>query len=325
MTNRNPPKKVGLHPRNRHQGRYNFLQLKAISPELTPFLSMNQYGDESIDFSDPKAVKTLNRALLKQFYGILNWDVPPHYLCPPIPGRADYIHHIADLLASCNDGIIPTGESVRVLDVGVGANCIYPIIGHCEYGWKFLGSDIDTTALDSAKTIIQSNKTLESTIELRLQSSATHIFKGLLQDRELIDLSICNPPFHSSLSAAQEGTRRKWKNLKKGERITQRPILNFGGKNAELWCKGGEEAFIRQMIAESTQFAKQCFWFSTLVSKQSNLPQIYGTLRKGQVQDVRTIEMAQGQKKSRIIAWTFLTHQQQLEWRKLRWKAFYNK
>jgi 23S rRNA (adenine1618-N6)-methyltransferase len=44
--------------------------------------------------------------LLISYYDIQKWDIP-HYLCPPIPGRADYIHYIADLLAESNNGIIP--------------------------------------------------------------------------------------------------------------------------------------------------------------------------------------------------------------------------
>jgi 23S rRNA (adenine1618-N6)-methyltransferase len=39
---------------------------------------------------------------------------------PPIPGRADYIHQIADLLATCNKKVVPTGADIRILDIGVG-------------------------------------------------------------------------------------------------------------------------------------------------------------------------------------------------------------
>ena len=42
----------------------------------------------------------LNRAILMHHYGVKSWDIPAGYLCPPIPGRADYIHSVADLLAA---------------------------------------------------------------------------------------------------------------------------------------------------------------------------------------------------------------------------------
>ncbi|MET1078906.1 MAG: RlmF-related methyltransferase, partial [Pseudomonas sp.] len=162
-----PPPQVEknpLHPRNRHQGRYDFPALITGSPELAAFVILNPYGKQSIDFADPAAVRLFNRALLKQFYGIAHWDIPAGYLCPPIPGRADYLHYLADLLAAGNGGQIPRGARVRALDIGVGANCIYPLIGHCDYGWQFVGSDIDATALASASTIVGANAKLAGAI-----------------------------------------------------------------------------------------------------------------------------------------------------------------
>lgn len=313
--------KKGLHPRNQHQGRYDFNRFLLSCPELSEFVFNNKFNEQSIDFSNPQAVKTLNRALLKSYYGISKWDIPENYLCPPIPGRADYLHHIADLLCSFNGGIIPRGRWVRVLDIGVGANCIYPLIGHIEYGWSFLGSDIDPVALASAKQIVEANNLPD--IEFQIQKSATNIFKNILQPGERFDLSICNPPFHASVDEAQEGSRRKWRNLGKGKQKSHQntsPVLNFGGQSTELWCAGGEKAFVCRMIEESGLIPQTCFWFSTLISKESNLPIVYAALKKSQAFEIRTMDMAQGQKKSRIVAWTFLNKGQQEEWRMKRWK-----
>jgi 23S rRNA (adenine1618-N6)-methyltransferase len=309
--------KEDLHPRNKHRSRYDFKQLIASCKELEPFVAVNQYDIETIDFTNPIAVKALNRALLKYFYGISNWDIPENYLCPPIPGRADYIHYIADLLSTCNNGVIPQGNSIKVLDIGVGANCVYPIIGTKEYGWHFVGTDIDSIAIKSAKQIINSNNLADS-IECRQQTSSSTIYRGIIKSDEVFDISICNPPFHSSLAEALEGTQRKWKNL--GIKKTNTTRLNFGGQNNELWCKGGEAGFINSMIEESAQIPHKCFWFSTLVSKKSNLLGVYRALAQVQAQEVKTIDMAQGQKISRIVAWTFLTKAQQKQWVLKRWK-----
>ncbi len=228
MRNRNakardrPAAKAGLHPRNPHRDRYDFAQLIRSWPELAPLVAVNAYGDPSIDFADPVAVQALNRALLLHFYDVRGWDLPPGYLCPPIPGRADYLHHLADLLASCNGGVVPCGESVRALDIGVGANCIYPLIGHREYGWRFLGSDIDPTALASAARILEANPGLAGAIELRLQRSPSHIFQDLLEGNETFDVCLCNPPFHASPQEAREGTERKWRNLRKKRTLSNR-------------------------------------------------------------------------------------------------------
>ncbi|KXS31839.1 MAG: Ribosomal RNA large subunit methyltransferase F [Candidatus Gallionella acididurans] len=295
--------KPGLHPRNPHLGRYDFKQLIKASPGLAGFVAANAYGDESIDFADPAAVRALNRALLVDSYGVAGWDIPAQYLCPPIPGRADYLHYLADLLAAGNGGVIPRGASVRVLDIGTGANCIYPLIGTRSYGWQFVASDIDPAAIASAQAILDANPGLGETIGLRLQPSREAIFTGVIKTGEHFDLTLCNPPFHASLAEANAGTQRKWKNL--GKPATGSPALNFGGQGAELWCKGGEEAFVRRMIEESTQFRGQCSWFTTLVSKSASLPGVYRALKKAGVQDHRTIEMAQGQKKSRFVAWAY--------------------
>jgi len=308
-----PKEKSRLHPRNKHRERYDFKQLIESCPELARFVKVNVYDDESIDFFDPDAVKMLNKALLKHFYNISYWDIPENYLCPPIPGRADYIHTLADLLASKNNGKIPTGETIKCLDIGVGANCVYPVIGNTEYGWSFIGSEIDPVAIESANKIIELNPGLKGKIEIRLQPDPEDIFCGILGKDELIDITICNPPFHASPAEARSGTLRKLSNLNK-KRITK-PVLNFAGQNNELWCEGGEERFVRSMINQSRQFSTSCFWFSTLISKESTLKSVYESLRKAEVFETKTMAMGQGNKTTRIVAWTFLNREQQHKWK----------
>jgi 23S rRNA (adenine1618-N6)-methyltransferase len=309
--------KDNLHPRNLHRQGYDFERLIKATSELKPFVKLNKYNTESINFSDPDAVKTLNRALLKQFYGIKHWDIPAGYLCPPIPGRADYMHYIADLLAESNKGVIPIGEQVKVLDIGTGANSVYPIIGNSVYGWQFVGTDIDPVAIRSANDIIANNPQIKDNIVSRLQTNKADVFKRVIKTGEVFDLTVCNPPFHASWQEAQAGTNRKWDNLNNAKSNT---VLNFGGKNNELWCTGGEAMFIRHMIEQSALFAKDVFWFSTLVSKKDTLAGVYKGLRKVEAKDVRTISMSQGQKVSRIVAWTFLSEVEQLAWRELHWR-----
>ncbi|MGY2259727.1 23S rRNA (adenine(1618)-N(6))-methyltransferase RlmF [Pseudomonas sp. SDO55104_S430] len=314
-----PREKASLHPRNRHQGRYDFPALIKSTPELGKFVIINPYGKESIDFASPEAVRVFNRALLKAFYGIAHWDIPADYLCPPVPGRADYVHFLADLLASGNDEVIPRGAAVKVLDVGTGANCVYPLIGHSDYRWHFLGSDIDATAISAAKTIIAANR-LNKAIQIRQQANRKQILLGLLESDERFDLTMCNPPFHSSLEEATRGSSRKWRALGKADPKRKLPVLNFGGQAAELWCEGGEVRFVTQLIGESAQVGQQVLWFSTLVSKASNLPAMQTALKKAGALESRVVEMSQGQKQSRFVAWTFQTPEQQQAWRQ-RWKS----
>jgi len=296
--------KDGLHPRNRHRVRYDFARLVRASPELGKFVGPNPHGDVSIDFANPAAVTALNRALLKSDYGIAHWDIPPGYLCPPIPGRADYLHHVADLLAEGNLTGIPRGDTVVVLDIGVGSNCVYPIIGAHEYGWRFVGTDIDAVALASARKIVATNRSLAGRVELRLQRSPFEIFKGVVHPGERFAVAICNPPFHASAAEAAAGTQRKLRNLAGGR---ARPVVrNFGGQSHELWCTGGELAFVRRLIAQSAALPPEtCGWFTAIVSKRENLSPLEKTLRVTGAREVRTIALAPGQKKSRILAWRF--------------------
>ena len=307
-----PKIKVKLHRRNKHRGRYDFKLLCESCPELLPFVKLNEFDDESIDFFNAEAVKMLNVALLKHFYEIKYWNIPAKYLCPPIPGRADYIHYIADLLGESFKNIIPTGNKIKCLDIGVGANCVYPIIGNIEYSWSFVGSDIDLEAIKSATNIVESNSQLKGQIELRLQKKSKDIFSGIILKNEKFYFSICNPPFHASAEDAEQGTLRKLKNLKK--KNVKHPKLNFCGKSNELWCAGGEEKFVTDMIFQSKEFAASCLWFSSLISKQSHLNKIYKALKNVGAVDFKTIPMGQGNKISRVVAWTFLTAQQRKKW-----------
>ncbi|QYM79636.1 23S rRNA (adenine(1618)-N(6))-methyltransferase RlmF [Horticoccus luteus] len=296
--------KPGLHPRNRHAAGYDFAALLRTCPDLAPFVRPSPVGTATIDFADPTAVVALNRALLRHHYGIAHWEIPPGYLCPPVPGRADYLHHVADLLATDHANAIPRGSSVRVLDLGVGANCIYPLLGVCDYGWHFVGTEIDPAALASARRIVAANPALHGAIELRLQRSSAQLFAGVVAPGETFAVSLCNPPFHASAAEAAAGTTRKLRHLHGTARRTA-PALNFGGRPHELWCDGGEPAFIRRLILQSAAHPHLCGWFTTLVSRAENLPAIARLLADVKAADARVIPMAQGQKKSRLVAWRF--------------------
>ena len=311
------PRLSSFHPRNKHQGRYDFDALTEHCPELRPFIKLNAYENESINFADPQAVKWLNTALLKQQYGIGYWKIPKGYLCPPIPGRADYIHHIADLLAKESDGNAPKGEKIRCLDIGTGANCIYPIIGNREYGWSFVGSDIDPAATQAARNIISANADLGDHIELRLQPNSRDIFFGIIKKGEHFDITVCNPPFHASLKEALAGSRRKTSNLS-GKKVNN-PVLNFGGQNRELWYEGGELGFISDMIRQSRKFSHSCLWFSSLVSKKEHVKRIIAVLVNAKVEEYLIVPMGHGNKVSRVVAWTFQAKQEHIDWKLKNW------
>ena len=295
--------KATLHPQNRFRDGYDFPRLIAQRPQLGAFVRPNAYGDLSVDYANPDAVKALNQALLKDAYGLERWDVPAGYLCPPIPGRSEYVHRLADLVRTGGGRLAAHRRPVAVLDVGTGANCIYPLIGASEYGWRCVASEIDPVALRWARTLVAANASVATLIDCRLQRSANRCFAGVIKAGERFDASMCNPPFHASAEAAAEDSRRKRRNL--GTERSSVARLNFGGIASELWCEGGELAFVCRMIAESVRWSDQCRWFTSLVSRSQHLPRLYEALNGVKASDVKTLEMAHGQKKSRILAWTF--------------------
>lgn len=302
MKDQNQEKKK-LHPRNKHNKSYDFNKLIKFVPELSSFIIKNPSGIDTIDFSLPQAVVLLNKAILMSEYRITFWEMPKTNLCPPIPGRADYIHYVADLLAETNNNQIPTGKRIEILDLGIGANTIYPIIGVAEYGWEFVGSEIDNDSIKTAKNIIDNNLHLKNNITLRKQENKRNILKNIIQEKEYFDVVICNPPFFKSKEEVLSKTTQKLKNL--GKETKGKPVQNFSGQNNELWCEGGEKAFITNYIYESMHFKSQAIWFTTLVSNKENLKHLQNLLKKAETKEVRIINMEQGNKISRILAWKY--------------------
>ncbi|WP_291726390.1 23S rRNA (adenine(1618)-N(6))-methyltransferase RlmF [Bernardetia sp.] len=284
-----------MHPKNIHNSPYNFKILIECVPALEKYVFENQYGTQTIDFSNPEAVFYLNKSLLKYHHQVENWAIPKGYLCPSVPSRADYLYYINDLLKE--EG---KTKNIKGLDIGTGANCIYPILATQLFDWKMVGTDIEEIAIQSAQKNITAQKELKKNIEVRHQSSNANIFEGIIQENEYFDFTICNPPFHSSKKEAQKAATSKTKNLKTTE------TLNFGGQSNELWCNGGEALFIKRMIKQSVDFKNQVGWFTVLVSKKENLARIYSLLTKKNV-EYKTIDMEHGNKKTRFVAWQFLS------------------
>ncbi|MRI34428.1 23S rRNA (adenine(1618)-N(6))-methyltransferase RlmF [Endozoicomonas sp. OPT23] len=308
-----------LHPDNPHQGSYDLLSLASKHPALKPHLIKNPTGQLTIDFRSPESVKELNRALLRSFYQIEHWDIPEGYLCPPVPGRTDYLHHAADLLKPLNP------KKVQALDIGTGANLIYPIIGSQTFGWSFIASDIDPVSVNTAKTIVDANSVLKGKIKAVLQPDQQSYFRNIVAEADRVHITVCNPPFHSSLEEAQSGTERKWRNLDRSRQkrngikvndANKNPDqkLNFGGQKAELWCKGGELLFLKKMIRESQDFSQQICWFTSLVSKKDNLLPLQKLLTRMKAKQVKVIAMSQGQKISHMLAWSFMDNGAQSIW-----------
>ena len=296
-----------MHKKSLHNQKYDFDKLIQHYEPLKIHVYLNKYQTKTIDFSNPQAVKALNKALLFTYYHVEYWEFPDENLCPPIPSRVDYIHHIAELLNQSN-----LEDPIKILDIGIGATCIYPLLGRATYNWTFVGSDIDKKSLQVAQDIINKNN-LENAIELRLQKNPQNIINGILQSSDRFAASVCNPPFFKSHADALNATQNKWKGLGRSDDST---VRNFGGTPTELCYAGGEKAFLHNYLYESSQHKLQCFWFTSLVSNIQHVRSMETSLKKLGATEIKVIEMSRGNKISRMVAWTFLTKAQQKEWQK---------
>lgn len=279
-----------FHPKNKFNYGYDFFKLIKVNPNLKLFVFKNQYDEVTIDFSNPKAVKELNKTLLFTYDIISFWNFPDENLCPPIPGRLDYILHLADLLKIQKD--------TTILDIGTGATCIYPLLGVAEFNWNFVASDIDIKSLHTAKDIVVENN-LENKIEIRHQKNKQHILKGIINDEDSLSAVICNPPFYNS---AQEATKA---NTRKNRNLGNKNIRNFSGNHNELWYTGGEKAFLHNYLYESSLIKNKRIWFTSLVSKKENVKSLEKSSKKLNVKIFKEIPMQQGNKVTRIVCWQF--------------------
>ena len=307
--------KTRLHPQNPFAAPYPLTELVKLQPALAAYLKTTPDGRQSVNFAEPEAVTLLNTALLQWQFGLAYYQIPPGYLCPAVPGRLDYLLYLQDLLTQSHlDKKVPA-SAVQLLDIGCGANLIYALLAAKALRWQAIGSDIDARALQNAASLIEQYG-LQRQLSLRLQANPQAIFHGVIQPGDYLDLTLCNPPFHDSPDAAAAGSARKQRNLG----LESSAPLNFAGQANELWCEGGEPDFLRRMLAESKDFAHQVYWFSTLVSKQQHLPKLQKQLQQLGATQVQVISMAQGNKQSRILAWSFLTPELAALWQQHRWR-----
>ncbi|MBT1445049.1 23S rRNA (adenine(1618)-N(6))-methyltransferase RlmF [Shewanella sp. JM162201] len=298
----------GLHPDNAHRHGYDFSALVVSYPPLKSFVRPNPHGNLSIDFALPAAVKALNAALLKHHYGIDGWDIPKGFLCPPIPGRVDYLHYLQDLLAHT-----PGAADLPLLDIGTGANGIYALLSASRFGCNVVATDIAKASLANVDKVLGHNPALKAKVTLRHQANPKRIFAGVVAENERFAACVCNPPFHASAAEAASGTGKKLEGLAKSRgkavptpKSASKPgALNFGGQDAELWCDGGERSFLFRMIDESAARPQLCLWFSSLVSKGDNVRPCKRRLEKLGAAEVKVIEMHQGMKITRVLAWRF--------------------
>ncbi|CEP02217.1 U6 small nuclear RNA (adenine-(43)-N(6))-methyltransferase [Plasmodiophora brassicae] len=271
------------HPRSPYYSSPpDFERLAELYEEFRPFVRPTGSGYVTIDWNDPQALLAVTRVLLRHDFG-LQFSLPEHHLCPPVPQRLNYICWIEELLSFLQ---LPSGEEIWGIDIGTGASAIFPLLGQSK-GWKFLATEIDPESVESARKNISDNR-LEGRIEVVQSPSARDVLVGVIPERTKYHFTVCNPPFFDDLQ--QTGL-----NAKRVCRATP----------SELVCPGGEVEFVAQIVRESVVLRDRISWFTTMIGKKSSLIELQRLIRDVNPVCVRTTTFTQGKQARWGLAWTF--------------------
>ena len=113
-------------------------------------------GEFSMDYKSNEAVLCLNTAIFEDVFGVKNWCLPEgSFLNPPIPNRLNYLMYMKDMIEESM--LVEEGVCIRGVDIGVGASCVYPLLGSSYFGWSFVGSDINQPSIQHINSSLLPN------------------------------------------------------------------------------------------------------------------------------------------------------------------------
>ncbi|CAO3651414.1 unnamed protein product [Cunninghamella blakesleeana] len=241
---------------------------------------------------NPEAVRELTCCLLKRDFK-LTIDIPLNRLCPPIPNRLNYILWIEDILNETSNN---NNQTVYGIDIGIGASCIYPLLG-CQQNqnWKFLGTEIDKESFKYAKENVINNQ-LQDRIFLYLNDDPSRIFLlDKLDESIQYSFCMCNPPFFESDEELKNGLENK----------ELEPSAICTGTPSEMITDGGEFGFIQRMILESLKYKKKILWYTTMIGLKKTIRPIIQVLKQYEINNYVVTEFCQGRTKRWGLAWSF--------------------
>ncbi|KRX68248.1 Methyltransferase-like protein 16, partial [Trichinella sp. T9] len=308
-----------MHPRNFYRNNPpNFAELALQYPDFRQHCAIDIYGKVNFNFKNPDAIRALTNVLLKKDFG-LSIEIPPDSLVPRIPGRLNYIHWLQDLAASH----FPD-ESVRCIDIGSGASCIYPLLGAKVCGWKFIAVEKLPDAIECARKNVMKNnlQNLISVVEVDGPINLYNVVEQLGAEM-ICSFCMCNPPFFDSQRKEGPG------NLSFPSRRPA-PHSCTVGRHEEMFADGGEVHFVKRIINDSERLRKRvryhkiflllyiftkhnhitfCLFFfgiyTTMLGKKRSLSIVKSMLRNINVTSMCETVFCQGKTQRWAVAWTF--------------------
>ncbi|OQS00296.1 methyltransferase METT10D [Thraustotheca clavata] len=277
----------GIHPRNKYNQPPDFKALGEDYPALQLYLTSLGNGQVNLKWNEPSALRELTTALLHRDFN-LNWTMPDDRLCPTLTNRLNYVHWIEDLILLSQSNYTSSNDHpISGIDIGTGASCIYPLLGHQLNQWHFIATDIDPISIEYAKKNVIANH-LENAIQI-LHVKPDTIFPQDIPTNCLF--SMCNPPFFDTMEEADRN-----------------PRADCTGSLNEMTTPGGEVEFIKKMINASLHLKTEGIkvrWYTSLIGRKSSLRPLLAALRSAGIHNMRTTEFLQGRTTRWGIAWSF--------------------
>ena len=268
------------------------VDFKALS-ERYPDILKKEYlidkgdGRVTLKFEDPKVSIALTRATLKDAFEI-ECEIPEDRLCPPVPNRVNYIKWLNELLSLklVSDSNDSKREQFTGLDIGVGASCVYPLLGHRICGWNYVGTEIDRKYFEWAMRNVKRNG-FEKHVELRHVKEDDDLVSE--RDAEKVDFCMCNPPFFED-----------------EDEVSPHPSRACSGSSNEMITKGGEVKFVSRIIENSLKLGTKLKWYTSMLGRKRSIKTLVRKLRSSnRVKEIVSSVFIQGQTRRWGLAWSF--------------------
>lgn len=224
---------------------------------------------KKFNFESQKALTALVETQLELYCGF-KINLSPGFLVPRLANRFDYLLWIKELV----------GENSVGIDLGVGGNCIYPLLGTL-LGMKIVGVDIDPEAIE-ASTKVSEQAGLNVDLRLVGPDEMASVASQISPQPSFL---VCNPPFYADIN----------------DRV-EKPPLNLVARDNELYTSGGELEFAKSLF-ESSRSAGLA-WTSILLGKKSSMEPLINLIVTNNANHALHV-ISYGKTRRWIVAWSF--------------------
>lgn len=279
-----------MHPRNVFITAPDYTDLAIKYSDFRRVCKLALNGKVIIDLKNEKTLRALTATLLQHYFD-LKVEFAPNSLVPTLPLRLNYILWIEDLLASLEL------SKIHGIDIGCGSSCIYALLAAKKNNWRISALEANATNIEFATENVRNNK-LDHLIQIFLQVDKSVILTDFLNAHPDEDFAfcLCNPPFFDSNERNTKMDRNPDKR--------KEPKNCQTGNADELYCEGGEVAFVQGIVDESQSFSDRVKIFSSMLGHKSSVATISEYLKGKGILNFTSTEFCQGNTTRWGVAWS---------------------